>query len=59
MRYTEIRSPRRGSLETCNHGNRPLHHENPSTVESCLLDDIIEAQTKSWEHLWIDIGGEG
>jgi hypothetical protein len=40
--------------------NRILNHHEPLPLpKSNLLDDTLEAQTKVWEFLWIDMGGEG
>jgi hypothetical protein len=58
VRYPETQS--RVTAETvCRPKNRILHHENPPAAESNLLDDVLDLQTRNWEHLWIDIGGEG
>jgi hypothetical protein len=60
VRFPEIHSVRRATAENiCKHLNRIPHHESLPAPESNLLDDLIEAQTRGWEHLWIDIGGEG
>ena len=35
------------------------HHERFPPLEGDLFDSAVEIQTTRWEHLWIDVGGEG
>jgi hypothetical protein len=61
VRFSETHSLSRAVAvdNVCKHLNRISHHENLPAPESNLLDDPMEPQVRSWEHLWIDIGGEG
>lgn len=37
----------------------PCHHEPVPPLDGSFFEDLLEAQPASWEHMWIDVGGEG
>lgn len=55
---TEIQS-RGCAVESVKSGVAFLHHERTQALEGDLFDSGIEIQSTRWEHLWIDVGGEG
>jgi hypothetical protein len=50
-----------GIVESSAKPGSPIFHQNERSTapKTTLADDGAEAQTRNWESLWIDMGGEG
>jgi hypothetical protein len=60
MRHSDIQRQSASAVDSACRTSLALHHHEPMpTAESHWLDDAAESATPSWEHLWIDVGGEG